>query len=191
MRYRQLSALFAFFIFCLAVWAVWEAGAWDIQARLAPWIIGIPTLVLSGAVVIMELTAVGRRSQDDRGRKVAEMVIEEAMHRVSEAGLDPKEERQRTTRMIAWILGFASAIWFLGFHFGIPLATLLYLRMTGRERWWITLTMTAAVWLSVAIFFDCTMHIFFTEGQLFVWLGVKSAELNASACQALAHILPG
>ena len=103
--------------------------------------------------------------------------------------LDPGKERRRTTNIIGWIGGFALAILLLGFHVGISLGTLLYLKLAG-ERWPITLAVSFAVWGSIALFFDCTMHIFFIEGKLFVWLGLKSSQFHSEVCRYLAFLLP-
>jgi hypothetical protein len=87
-------------------------------------------------------------------------------------------------------VAFALAIWSLGFHIGVPLVTLLYLRIAGRERWTVSVTMSVGVWLCTALLFDCSMHVFFMEGELFVWLGIKASGFHAAFCQAVSLLLP-
>ena len=186
MASKNFAPLFALAICLLSIWAVWEASEWDLQARLMPWMIGIPTALFAGAVAVRELIAMVRTAKGDEAVSVADREIEKQILKDAEEAPDPKEERRRMAVIMGWIFGFALGIWLLGFHLGAPLATLLYLRIGCRERWSMTFILTIGVWLSIAALFDCTMHIFFTEGQLFVWLGIKANALHAAFCQALA-----
>ena len=183
---KTFAPLFALAICLLAIWAVWEASAWDLQARLMPWMIGIPTALFAGAVAVREFIAMARTERTGEASSVADRNIERIPLTDGEQAPAPQEERRRTAIIIGWIFGFALGIWLLGFHLGAPLATLVYLKLGCREGWTMTLTLTIGAWLSIAALFDCTMHIFFTEGELFVWTGIKVNALHAAFCQALA-----
>jgi Tripartite tricarboxylate transporter TctB family len=186
MASKNFAPLFALAICLLAIWAVWEASAWDLQARLMPWMIGIPTALFAGAVTVQEFIAMMRAANGDEAVSVADRELEKTTAKDAEEIPDREGERRRTAVIMGWIFGFALGIWLLGFHLGAPLATLLYLKVGWRESWSMTLTLTIGAWLSIAVLFDCTMHIFFTEGELFVWLGIKANALHAAFCQVLA-----
>lgn len=193
MAFRTFSALFALTVSALAVWVVWEAWAWDIQVRLTPWVIGFPTAILAAAVFVQELAGTVRNTKESGGDgsfgTSDEPVLSKVMFEASGSGLETFEEQRRTLEVVGWIVAFALAIWSLGFHIGIPLVTLLYLRIAGRERWPVSVTMSVGVWLCTALLFDCSMHVFFMEGKLFVLLGVKASKFHASVCQVFATLL--
>ena len=69
-----------------------------------------------------------------------------------------------------WIVGFFVAIWLLGFSLAIPVATFLYLK-AAREKWLLTIVLTALSWGFVYGIFERVLLVPFTPGQLFVWLG--------------------
>ncbi|MGE5816673.1 MAG: hypothetical protein ACM37Z_01530, partial [Deltaproteobacteria bacterium] len=54
---------FAFVIFFIVF--VYEAESWRLQARLYPWAIGIPMLILAIIQVILDLKGVERKQKDD------------------------------------------------------------------------------------------------------------------------------
>lgn len=182
--FRGFSVLFTFGLFSLAAWAVWQASHWPLQASLMAWLIGVPTAILLGIELVREVLGAktGAGSDGPEGLPIpfAAPLPE------TETPVDPVEERRRTAVIICWVLGFGFSIWLLGFRTGITFLTFLYLRSSGREGWAMTLGMTAAVWLVTTFFFDCTMHIFFTEGALFDWIGVSSDQFYTAACQAFS-----
>ncbi|MFH1003714.1 MAG: tripartite tricarboxylate transporter TctB family protein [Chloroflexota bacterium] len=70
----------------------------------------------------------------------------------------------------AWIVGFALAIYLIGFLAVIPLFTLAYMKFQGTR--WLTSVITAVV-LTAVIYglFDILLQIRLYEGRLFTWLG--------------------
>lgn len=195
MSFRWLSALFTLFLLALLLWAVWDARGWPLQARLMPWVIGVPTALLVAVQLARDVrrkpaaSASGQEGSPPIGPGGQDLnqplLVEEAG-----SALAPVEERRRTANIIGWIVGFALAIWLLGFHIGSPLATLLYLRLAGREGWPMVLLLTAGAWATVALFFDCTMHILFSPGELFVWLGLEPGQFQAEVCRTFAALVP-
>jgi hypothetical protein len=112
--------------------AVWDAQKWEIKARLFPWVIGIPLLGLLGMLLVIQL-ARQLKGVDFSGGGVA---IDAAA-------------RQRAYAIIGWLLGFLAAIWMLGFPVGGTVGTLAYLKFGAREKWPISLAISAGT----AIFF--------------------------------------
>ena len=186
MSFRGYSAAFTGALFLLMVWALWEASAWDVQASLMAWLIGLPTAALLAVQLVREIT--GRADagasgdgNDPLGAALAGQVAEP---------LDPAEERRRTGAIIVWVLGFAASIWLVGFQFGIGLATLFYLKSAG-ERWPTVIGITVGVLAGVVLVFDCGMHIFFAEGKLFAWSGLRTGPLFSSFCYQITSPFKG
>ncbi len=152
MSFRRYSAGFTAALFLLMAWALWEASAWDVQASLMAWLIGLPTAALLALQLVRQLMGRGENAppgggDDPLGAALAVQAVDT---------LDPAEERRRTAGIIAWVLGFAASIWLVGFQFGIGLATLLYLKSAG-ERWPAVIGITVAVLAGVVLVFDCGM----------------------------------
>jgi hypothetical protein len=184
---RRFSALFTLFILLVVVWAVWEAREWELGRRFTPWMIGIPTALLLAAALVQDLRRRGGTGGGSLEGASFSFRIPGGLALPEEATpmLEPAEERRRTANIIVWVVGFALAIWLLGFHVGIPLLSLLYLKLAGREGWPISLLLVAGLWASSVLFFDCTVHIFFIPGELFVWLGLDPRAFWTQLCQAL------
>lgn len=186
MSFRRYSAGFTAALFLLMAWALWEASAWDVQASLMAWLIGLPTAALLALQLVRQLMGRGENAppgggDDPLGAALAVQAVDT---------LDPAEERRRTAGIIAWVLGFAASIWLVGFQFGIGLATLLYLKSAG-ERWPAVIGITVAVLAGVVLVFDCGMHIFFAEGKLFAWSGLRTGPLFSSFCYQITSPFKG
>ena len=184
MSFRGYSAAFTGALFLLIAWALWEASAWDVQASLMAWLIGLPTAALLALQLGREI--VGGTDTADRGG--GDEPFAAALAGQTAETLDPAEERRRTADIIAWILGFAASIWLVGFQFGIGLATLLYLKRAGES--WLTV-IAAGVMAGVVLVFDCGMHIFFAEGKLFAWSGLRTGPLFSSFCYQITSPFKG
>jgi len=179
MTFNRIKTLFTFSLLALAVFAVWEARKWAIQASLMPLLIGVPTVFLLGLQFLREL---GRRDDPDPAAEKEAEPLGPSLLKDAETSPEPAEERRRTASIIFWILGFALGIWLLGFQLGMALLTLLYLKGAARESWLTTVSMTGAVWAGATLLFDCTMHIFFAEGKLSVWLGLSLNPFYTTVC---------
>jgi hypothetical protein len=70
--------------------------------------------------------------------------------------VDPAVATRRTLLAFAWVLGFFVLILLVGFTLAVPLLVFLFLKFQAREKWGITLFLTAS---SLVFFFG-----------LFVWL---------------------
>jgi hypothetical protein len=79
---------------------------------------------------------------------------------------------RRTAGILGWIAGYLAAIWLLGFALGGTLCTFLSLKVGSRERWPITLALTAGAAAFIYFVFERGLNVPFPPGQLFVWLGM-------------------
>jgi len=155
--YRPIFALFfvGVFIYVLRE-TFYEIRPMEERAALFPIVIGIPTLALA-------LLAFGQELYGSiRG--------EARPSDLPQTDLGPAVVGRRTISIIAWTLGFFLAIWLLGFNIAVPIATFLYLKVAGRERWPITIILSSLAWLFFYGMFDYVLHLPFPEGELFIWL---------------------
>jgi len=164
--YRPLFALFfvALFIYVLRETYL-EILPMEERAALFPLVLGIPCLALALLAFGQELFYTLR----------AERVASDQ----TAATIEPSVIRRRALSIIAWILGFFAAIWLLGFIVAVPVASLLYFKLAGKERWSISIPLSLTAGLIFYALFDYLLHLPFPEGELFEWLQVNGAGIAA------------
>jgi putative tricarboxylic transport membrane protein len=147
----SLNLLFTAGIIIIFVWALWESKSFGFRAGLFPWAIGYPVLALAVAQFVLELMGKGRGGELE-----------------GEPEIDlPKEiVRRRTAGILGWIIGFFLLIWLIGFSYAVPITTFFYLKLSGKEKWPITIVFTAATWGFFYGVFDYALRIPFPEGLL-------------------------
>lgn len=93
---------------------------------------------------------------------------------LTEAGLELPTDvvNRRTAGIFGWIIGYFIGIWLLGFSVRGILCTFIQLKIGAREKWLLSLLMTAFTWVLIYGFFDRVLHVPFPPGQLFVWLNL-------------------
>ena len=74
---------------------------------------------------------------------------------------------RRTLVFFAWFIGGAMAIWLLGIVIALPLLALLYALVEGREKWPVSLLMTAATFLLIWGLFEYLLEMRWPAGALF------------------------
>ena len=159
--YRPLFALFfvALFVYVLRE-TFFEIRPMEERAALFPMFLGIPCLVLALAAFGQELLSTLRREKDTANPgEIA-------------SSLEPAVVRSRAISIVAWILGFFLAIWLLGFVVAVPLATFLYFRFAGGEKWSISIPLSLVAGAIFYGLFDYLLHLPFPEGTLLVWLNL-------------------
>ncbi|MCH8055348.1 MAG: tripartite tricarboxylate transporter TctB family protein [Deltaproteobacteria bacterium] len=152
-------------IFDLAVllffaFLVWEAKEWKLQARLYPWVIGFPMLILA----VLQLGA-DLRGERKKSSGAAPVDIQFAK------GIDPVLARERTIRIFSWIFGFLATIWLVGFPITIPTFVFLYLKMQAREGWFLSVLLTVVAWFIYWGLFERLLRLPMPDGKIFLWMG--------------------
>jgi len=154
----DLAVIIFFVIF------VYEARDWRLQARLYPWVIGIPMVGLSVIHMIRGL----KGAPDKPSRQPSDAPVDFQFTR----GIAPALARRRALNIFSWIFGFFVGIWLLGFAIAIPGFVFLYLKVQSGEGWGRSLVLTGAAWLIFWGLFDRLLHLPFPEGMVFSLLGL-------------------
>lgn len=153
---RFWDVIFTLFIIIVLAGALWQSKDFGYRAGLFPWVIGFPVLAMAIAQLGLELTGRTKRTVTGEGDIGADL---------------PKDVvYNRTASIIGWILGVLILIWLLGFSLAVPVTMVLYLKLTGREKWPITIVLTLITWGFFYGLFEYSLSIPFPEGQLFQWL---------------------
>jgi hypothetical protein len=143
--------LFSLLIVVMFILALWESRSFNFRTGLFPWTIGFPALALGITQFIRDLVV----KEDKKGYEHPE-----------EAGPDLPTDvvNRRTASIFGWILGYFVTIWLFGFVIGIPLCTFIQLKMGYRERWPISLILTALTWAFIYGLFKVLLHVSFPPG---------------------------
>jgi hypothetical protein len=156
------AALFSFcalVFFCVFVYLAQE---WRLQARLYPWAIGIPMLILAVVQVILDLKGIQAKQSSDATPMDFQFSKE----------TDPVVARKRAITMFIWLVGFFFAIWLLGFPIAIALMMFTYLKFQGQESWGLSIALTVVAWLAFWGLFVKLLTLPFPEGLIITWLGI-------------------
>lgn len=155
------QAIFSFVFLIFFIVFVYQAQDWRLQARLYPWAIGIPMIILALIQVILDLRGVERKQQDEAP----------VMDYQFSQTVEPKLARRRAITMFCWLFGFFFSIWLLGFSITIPLMVFSYLKIQSNEKWGISILLTVLAWLFFYFLFVRLLTLPFPDGLIFTWLG--------------------
>ena len=156
------AALFSFaalIFFCVFVYVAQE---WRLQARLYPWAIGIPMVVLAVIQVILDLKGIKAKESSDATPVDFQFTKE----------IDPVTAKKRAIVMFSWLVGFFALILLFGFPIAIPLMMFTYLRFQGRESWGLSIALTVIAWLFFYGLFVKLLTLPFPDGMVMTWLGL-------------------
>jgi hypothetical protein len=154
-RYVEIASLAL--VMAISGYVLYAASAWQLQARLFPWVVAVPLLALSAARLVMTLrspsTAVSTSSSAE------------------ELGLWNPLARRETGRLVAWLAAFLVLIGLFSFLIGLPLAMLAYLKIESREKWPLTIALAAATFAYLYAVFDQVLHVPWPPGLITSQLG--------------------
>ena len=132
------------------------------QARLYPWAIGIPMLVLAFVQVILDL----------RGYKAKQPSDAAPMDFQFTKAIEPAVAKKRAIIMFGWLLGFFLLVWLLGFEYGIPIMVFSYLKFQSNESWLLSIILTVLAFVFFWTLFVKLLTLPFPQGLIFTWLGM-------------------
>ncbi len=143
----------------LASGVVIKAARWPLRTGLFPMVIGISVIIIAMAALL-----IGLFGKEEVAAKQSTMDFEFSEH------MDKKLAIRRTLLTSAWIIGFFAMILFFGFLISVPLYVFLYMKIYAKEKWAISLIMTAASWVFFYGLFVRLLGIFLQEGWVVKWL---------------------
>ncbi len=158
-KVNKWSAIFALGLVTILALALWQSRNFNIRAGLFPWAVGFPLLALA-------LTQFGRELSGKAGGRPLGRPVED-----EEPEIPANVVSRRTAGMFGWIVSYLVAIWLLGFPTGSALCSFIQLKFGSKEKWLITILLTAGLWAFVYLLFEKTLHVPFPDGYLFELLG--------------------
>ncbi len=171
MRFRtNPGALFTLLILLIFFGGVFTARQWQFQARLFPWTIGIPALLLCIAQLATDLFRTTESENSDDVRGLMDLPVDR--------GIPVSVVVRRAINSFGWVIGFMLVIWLIGFIISVPLFVLLYLLIQAREKLWVALVYTGSMLIFLLGVFHQVLHIPWPPGvfpgpqeMIIVWIG--------------------
>jgi len=143
------------------VW-VYVAQDWRLQARLYPWAIGFPMVVLAVIKVIMDLRGFKPTKTSD-GAPVDFQFTKD---------IDPALAKKRAIVMFTWFFCFLLGVWLVGFPISIVVMMFTYLKIQSKESWGLSIGLTVIAYGFFWALFVKLLTLPFPEGRIFAWLGL-------------------
>ena len=157
---RKLELIFDLFVLLFFALYVWEARGWAFQARMYPWVVGIPMTVLAAMHLVSQLKSANKKESGQRIASDFQFTT----------NIEPSLIFSRTVNIFSWMLGFLLGLWLFGYSLTIPAVTFFYLKIQTKESWPLSIILASCAWLIFWLLFDRTLLLPFPEGQLFLWL---------------------
>jgi hypothetical protein len=153
--------------------AIWLAREWPLRARLFPWTIGIPLLIVSVIHMSFLLREVFGTKQ-----------------------LIPSTQLQlnfgRGFSIYIWIVAFAIGLWLFGFRVGSPLLALFFLKFASGERWKTAIVFALTIYLCLVLGFSLALRMEFPPGAIARAFSLESFDSYVFnlLLRAVAELLP-
>jgi TctA family transporter len=125
----NFASLFTLFFFVIFAVGIFTANEWQIQARLFPWVVGIPALILCAGQLFSDLFVRQEAGGADDALGFMDLPVDRSV--------PVSTVISRAVNTFGWIIGLFATIWLIGFVVSVPLFVLLYLAFQARERAWI------------------------------------------------------
>ena len=150
------GAYFTVFVLLLMVGLVVTAKQWQYQARLFPWTIGIPTMLLCFLQLGLDLFRNKNGDEDVAGM----------MDLPVDRSVPVAVVIQRAVNIFGWIFGLYVSIWIIGFILSVPLFLLLYLSIQAGESWKVSVSYTVVMLVFMIGVFEMVLHIPWPPGLI-------------------------
>ena len=131
------------------------------QARLYPFAIGIPMIIFAIIQVILDLKGIERKADD--GAAPVDFQMSQTVA--------PDVAFKRTVNIFSWFFGFFFGCWLVGFTITIPVIVFSYMYFHGKEKLWLSATLTA---IAIVVYNSLLVrlhHLPFPDCAIQTWLG--------------------
>ena len=150
------SVVFTACILTVIVIALAAAADWPREARLLPWVIGVPAAAMCLAVLTLDIVRL-RRGGPAKARAMI-------MDVQSDADMPLPDVARRAAAMFAWVFGLFAAVWLIGFLIAIPVFIFLYLRLQGGESLRTALVASVAMLTFTVVTFHFLLRVSWLPG---------------------------
>ncbi len=166
------GAILTLIVLAAFVYGVLDAGEWAIQARMFPWVIGIPAVMLCAFQLLGDLfQRLSPEEMDD---------LRGAMDLPVDRSVPISLVAKRAANTFLWILGLFAGVWLVGFVISVPFFIFLYLKLQARENLRVALTSGVGMLFLIVGVFHLVLSVPWPEGvfpQAETWILTMAEDL--------------
>ena len=137
----------SFILVVLLGYSVYEAFWFDPAARRLPLIVGIPTFILSFAVLASELAAPTKRGTS------ALRETGGVSHELESTLVQNRPSTNRAIRLLVWVFALLLLIVVFGLLWAVPIFLVLFLWWGAHQSWKIVVFLSAGAWAVLYLVF--------------------------------------
>ncbi len=152
MKFLRGETIFIIIILLFLIPMLGATYNWPFSASVFPLVVGTPTLLL---LIFLFVTEILKISRGVHKQPATQTRIVDISEEYRPAGVVVR----RALPTVVGILGLVVAAWVLGFTIAIPLFTFIYMKVVGRESWWLSLGFTIVMGAFVFFLLDKTLRI--------------------------------
>ncbi|MFN4282530.1 MAG: tripartite tricarboxylate transporter permease [Alphaproteobacteria bacterium] len=160
------TQLFTIFFFCLLAAMVWQATAWNFDAKIVPMIVGVLGLSMVGLSLFNDMCRVPKAPRAEGLKEGALHDIEE--HSDEKIHMDLSSDTDHLPKTViarrgllffSYMLGFMASFAVFGMLPTVFAFVIFFMRFEARERWSLTLPYAVCMVLFIYVGFDQFMSI--------------------------------
>lgn len=152
----NFASLFTLLFFLIFAFGVFTAREWQIQARLFPWAVGIPALVLCVIQLFSDLFIRRETSGSDEAIGFMDLPVDRSV--------PLSIVFSRAVNTFGWVIGLFVTIWLIGFVISVPLFVFLYLVLQAREKLWVGFVYSVVMLAFIIGVFHLILSVPWPEG---------------------------
>lgn len=133
-------------LMAIAAAAFLQATQWPLSAKLFPMVVSVPLFLLALTEFAFNVFGAGEGKE--------------------EKGEDPRVARKHALIIFGWCFAFFAMVILLGFSIAVPLFVFLYVKPYSKERWGISIALTALAGLCFYGLFVRLLNVHFAPGLL-------------------------
>jgi TctA family transporter len=152
----NFASLFTFVFFLIFAFGIFTAREWQIQARLFPWVVGVPALVLCAVQLFSDFFIRRETSESDETLGFMDLPVDRSV--------PLSIVFTRAVNTFGWIIGLFATIWLIGFVISVPLFVFLYLILQAREKLWVGLVYSVVMLVFIIGVFHMVLSVPWPEG---------------------------
>jgi len=142
---------FTSFLIIMTAVFLYNAKDWNSTTALFPRVVGFPMLVLTIAVLAIDIRNGRRRDKDGE----------------ADGDVEFKTRNSRMVKYLAWLIGFVVLVWAIGIDYTIPIYIFSYMKIEGKYGWLKCGIYAVATAAFITILFEYVFRVAWPEGALF------------------------
>lgn len=151
------SIIFTSVLFAVALLFFGLSFQYRYEARIAPMLVSIIAMLCLAIILLKDVLSIVKSRNQQAAFKVQD-------HSKSESDQTATGVNDYL-KLASWVIGLILGIYLVGLVIAIPIFVLVYLKV-HREKWFISISISVAMFLLVWGFFDVLLHVSLFRGIL-------------------------